>query len=138
MRNITIKPSLLLFFWLFSLCFVTATQAGVVPQAEEPQATGQKMSKKEMRKRVKTFKQSHKSTLKGMKAKDKRAYIKDGISSEQFIAGAWFPIGLILILVGALLGLLFAAPIAWVGLGLAIIGLGFLIYWLILEINSGY
>ena len=135
MKNITLKPAFLLCFWIFGLCFSFSAQASVSPNSELPREQAQQMSKKKMRQQIKTFRQTHKSTMKVMKAKERRAYIQDGIQSEQFVAGAWFPIGLALVIIGALLGLLFAAPIAWFGLGIAVVGLGFLVVWIIREIN---
>lgn len=140
MKNTALKPALLLVFWLCSFCFATNVEAARSPSsAVQPrEQVQQKMDKKEMRQHIKAFRQTHTSEMKGMNAKERRAYRQDGIDATQFVAGAWFPIGLVLVLIGALLGLLFPLPIAWFGLGIAVVGLGFLVVWLIREINSGY
>ena len=138
MKNITLKPALLLCFWILGLCFSFSAQAAVSPNSELPREQVQKTNKKEVRQQIKAFRHSHKQEMKGMKSKERRTYIEDGIRTEQFVAGAWFPIGLALVLIGALLRLLFAAPIAWFGLAVAVIGLGFLVVWLIKEINRGW
>jgi hypothetical protein len=75
--------------------------------------------------------------MKGMSAKEKKAYIADGIAKEQLIPNGWLPTGVVLIIVGAIMAL-FGGFIAWVGGIIALVGLAFVIVWLVKQVNSAY
>jgi hypothetical protein len=55
----------------------------------------------------------------------------------EFLPNGWLPIGIVLILVGAVLAL-FLGFIAWMGLVIALVGLGFVVYWIVKEVTRRY
>ncbi len=112
-----------------------AVFAGINPPAERN--IYHNLSKKEKRQLIRDFKKNHKSDLKGLSAKEKRAFIADGITKEQLIPNGWLPVGVTLLIIGAIMAL-FGGVIAWVGGGIAFVGLVFVIIWLVLQINSPY
>jgi hypothetical protein len=75
--------------------------------------------------------------MKGMSAKEKKAFIADGITKEQLIPNGWLPTGVVLIIIGAIMAL-FGGFIAWVGGIIALVGLAFVIVWLVKQVNSAY
>jgi hypothetical protein len=118
-----------LFFFNYSYAAVSAPV--------NPIKTENGLGKKEIARKVKAFKTEHKSEMKGMSAKEKKAFIADGISKEQLIPNGWLPTGVVLIIIGAIMAV-FGGFIAWAGGLLALVGVAFVIVWLVKQVNSPY
>jgi ABC-type transport system involved in cytochrome bd biosynthesis fused ATPase/permease subunit len=131
------KNQVLNFLLLFIFFLGTNQIEAAVSTPVNPSSSEQKLDKKATARSIKAFKKAHKSEIKGMSAKEKKAYIVDGIAKEQLIPNGWLPTGIVLIVVGAIMAL-FGGFIAWVGGIIALVGLAFVIVWLIKEINSPY
>lgn len=120
-----------------SFLFFFSYSYAAVSEPVNPIKTENGLGKKEIARKVKSFKKEHKSEMKGMSAKEKKAFIADGISKEQLIPNGWLPTGVVLIIIGAIMAV-FGGFIAWVGGLLALVGVAFVIVWLVKQVNSPY
>jgi len=132
MKNQLLKFLLLLTFFLGA----SQIEAGVSTPVN-PLSSEQKTDKKAAARSIKAFKKAHKSEMKGMSAKEKKAYIADGIDKEQLIPNGWLPTGVVLLIIGAIMAF-FGGFIAWVGGIIALVGVAFVIVWLVKQVNSPY
>jgi Flp pilus assembly protein TadB len=131
------KNQILKFLLLFIFFLGTSQIEAAVSTPVNPSSSEQKLDKKTTARSIKAFKKAHKTEMKGMSAKEKKAYIADGIAKEQLIPNGWLPTGVVLIIVGAIMAL-FGGFIAWVGGIIALVGLAFVIVWLVKQVNSAY
>ena len=131
------KNQILKFLLLFIFLLGTSQIEAAVSTPVNPSSSAQKLDKKATARNIKAFKKAHKTEMKGMSAKEKKAYIADGIAKEQLIPNGWLPTGVVLIIVGAIMAL-FGGFIAWVGGIIALVGLAFVIVWLVKQVNSAY
>jgi hypothetical protein len=122
---------------LFTLLFLFNYGNAAVMEPVNPVNVEKQLGRKESIQKIKTFKKLHKAEMKGMSAKEKKAFIADGISKEQLIPNGWLPTGVVLIIVGAIMAL-FGGFIVWVGGIIALVGLAFVIVWLVKQVNSPY
>lgn len=132
MKNISTKLLLFFVFLLFSFY----SEAAVNPPVNKVKSEKQFSKKAELR-NIKEFKKLHKAEMKGMSAKEKKTFIFDGISKQQFIPNGWLPVGIVLVIVGGIMAL-FGGVIAIVGGAVALVGLAFVVVWLVKEVNSSY
>jgi hypothetical protein len=125
-------------FLLFFVFFLGTSQIeAAVSTPVNPSGSEQKSDKKATARSIKAFKKVHKAEMKGMSAKEKKAYIADGINKEQLIPNGWLPTGVVLLIIGAIMAF-FGGFIAWVGGILALVGVAFVIVWLVKQVNSPY
>ena len=131
------KNQILKYLLLFIFFLGTSQIEAAVSTPVNPSSSAQKLDKKATARSIKAFKKAHKVEMKGMSAKEKKAYIADGITKEQLIPNGWLPTGVVLIIVGAIMAL-FGGFIAWVGGIIALVGIAFVIVWLVKQVNSPY
>jgi hypothetical protein len=122
---------------LFALLFLFNYSNAAVIEPVNPVHAEKQLNKKEAAQKIKAFKKLHKAEMKGMSAKEKKAFIADGITKEQLIPNGWLPTGVVLIIIGAIMAV-FGGFIAWVGGLLALVGVAFVVVWLVKQVNSPY
>ena len=125
------------FLLLFIFLLGTSQIEAAVSTPVNPSSSEQKLDKKATARSIKAFKKAHKVEMKGMSAKEKKAYIADGIAKEQLIPNGWLPTGIVLLIIGAIMAF-FGGFIAAVGGILALVGVAFIIVWLVKQVNSPY
>jgi len=102
----------------------------------QPTKKNKRISKKAYRKQLKT---ARKFIRLQKKSNTKQSPTQlDQIQINQFIPNAWFPVGITLLVIGAIMALLFGAPVSYFGAAIAFIGFCFLIVWVFQEINRSY
>jgi hypothetical protein len=131
------KNQILKFLLLFVFFLGTSQIEAAVSTPVNPSSSAQKLDKKATARSIKAFKKAHKAEMKGMSAKEKKAYIADGIAKEQLIPNGWLPTGIVLLIIGAIMAF-FGGFIAAVGGILALVGVAFVIVWLVKQVNSPY
>ena len=122
---------------LFALLFLFNYGNAAVIEPVNPVQVEKQLSRKDAAQKIKSLKELHKAEMQGMSAKEKKAYIADGISKEQLIPNGWLPTGVVLIIIGAIMAV-FGGFIAWAGGLLALVGVAFVIVWLVKQVNSPY
>ena len=122
---------------LFALLFLFNYGNAAVIEPVNPVQVEKQLSRKDAAQKIKSFKKLHKAEMQGMSAKEKKAYIADGINKEQLIPNGWLPTGVVLIIIGAIMAV-FGGFIAWAGGLLALVGVAFVIVWLVKQVNSPY
>jgi hypothetical protein len=98
------------------------------------------LSKKEKRKRMRLLRKKYKKELRSMNKAERQSFLEDRIEEEQLIPNPWFSLGLTFLVLGGIFLLIFmdVAIIAWMGAALALIGLGFLVVWIIQDMQRDY
>ena len=122
---------------LFALLFLFNYGNAAVIEPVNPVQVEKQLSRKDAAQKIKSFKKLHKAEMQGMSAKEKKAYIADGINKEQLIPNGWLPTGVVLIIIGAIMAV-FGGFIVWAGGLLALVGVAFVIVWLVKQVNSPY
>ena len=143
--NKTITQLLLLF------CFAVLVQMPTIQASTSPISTQEqsvlvqkkkkeRLSKKERKKRIRHLRKKYKQELKNMTKAERQTFLEDRIEEENLIPNPWFSLGLTFLVLGGIFMLIFydIAIIAWTGGILALIGLGFLIIWIIRDMQRDY
>ena len=98
------------------------------------------LSKKERRKRMRQLRKKYKKELRAMNKAERQSFLEDRIEEENLIPNPWFSLGLTFLVLGGIFALIFynVPIISWVGAIVALIGLGFLVVWIIQDMQRDY
>lgn len=131
---------LLSFFMQQPLSYASTSPSPIQEQSLVVKKKKKALTKKERRKRIRSLRKQYKSELKTMSKAERQSFLEDRIEEENLVPNPWFSLGLTFLVLGGVFLLIFmdVAIIAWMGAILALIGLGFLVVWIIRDMNRDY